>query len=235
MLRALLFDFNGVLVNDEPVHLELFRKVLEEEGLSLTSEDYYGEYLGLDDRGCLSAVLARAGRPPSPQLVTRLIARKAAYYQERMHREGFPYFAGGIELVKEAKAKGLMLGVVSGALRDEIEQALRRAGVRDLFKTVISAEDVVEGKPDPEGYRRGLEELSSLPPYPDRLVHPHEVLAIEDSPAGLAAASAVGLVTLGVAQTYPEDRLRDADGVVANLAGLNVERLQQLYGDRTRS
>ena len=74
MLRALLFDFNGVLVNDEPVHLELFRKVLEEEGLSLTSEDYYGEYLGLDDRGCLSAVLAHAGRAPSPQLVTRLIA-----------------------------------------------------------------------------------------------------------------------------------------------------------------
>jgi HAD superfamily hydrolase (TIGR01509 family) len=229
MLRALLFDFNGVLVNDEPVHLELFRKVLEEEGLSLETDDYYRDYLGLDDRGCLSAVLARAGRPPSPQLVTRLIARKAAYYQEHMHREGFPYFPGGIELVREASRQGLMLGVVSGALRDEIEQALRRAGVRDLFKTVISAEDVVEGKPDPEGYRRGLEELSSMPPYPDRLVHPHEVLAIEDSPAGLAAAAAVGLVTLGVAQTYPEDRLRDADLVVTALAGLSVPRLQQLY------
>ena len=152
-----------------------------------------------------------------------------------MHREGFPYFAGGIELVKEANGKGLMLGVVSGALRDEIEQALRRAGVRDLFKTVIAAEDVVEGKPDPEGYRRGLEELSSVPPYPDRLVHPHEVLAIEDSPAGLEAASAAGLVTLGVAQTYPEDRLRDADGVVANLAGLNVERLQRLYAAASRA
>ena len=105
MLRALLFDFNGVLVNDEPVHLELFRKVLEDEGLSLSSEDYYRDYLGLDDRGCLSAVLARAGRPPSPQLVTRLIARKAAQYQERMHREGFPYFTGGIELGKEAAAR----------------------------------------------------------------------------------------------------------------------------------
>jgi len=235
MLRALLFDFNGVLVNDEPVHLELFRKVLEEEGLSLETDDYYRDYLGLDDRGCLSAVLAKAGRPPSPQLVTRLIARKAAYYHERMHRWVLPRFPGAIELVREADAAGLMLGVVSGALRDEIEQALRGAGVRALFKTVISAEDVAEGKPDPEGYRRGLEELSSVPPYPDRLVHPHEVLAIEDSPAGLEAAAAVGLVTLGVAQTYPEDRLRDADGVVAALAGLNVARLQQLYRDRTRS
>lgn len=234
MLRALLFDFNGVLVDDEPVHLELFRKVLEEEGLSLSVEDYYGDYLGLDDRGCFAAVFERAGRPIAPGLLVRLIARKAAYYQERAHREGFPFFPGAIELVREAAAAGLLLGLVSGALREEIEHALRRAGIRPLFKTLVAAEDVADGKPDPEGYRRGLEELNAAPPYPDRLIHPHETLAIEDSPAGLAAASAVGLVTLGVAHTYPEDRLGEADATVANLAGMTVERLQRLYAGASR-
>ncbi len=235
MLRALLFDFNGVLVNDEPIHLELFRKVLEEDGLSLADQDYYRDYLGLDDRGCFTAVLARAGRPVAMPAVMRLIARKASYYQAWAHREGFPFFPGSVELVRESAAHGLMLGLVSGALRDEIEQALRRAGLRELFKTVVAADDVSEGKPHPEGYRKGLEDLNALPPYPDRLLHPHEVLAIEDSPAGIEAAAGAGLVTLGVAQTYPEDRLAEADLVVPRLEGLTVRRLQELYASASRA
>lgn len=229
MLRALLFDFNGVLVDDEPVHLLMFRKVLQEEGLSLSDEDYYGHYLGLDDRGCFTAVLALAGRATTPSTVMRLIARKAAYYQEWAHREGFRFFPGAVDLVLEAAGHGLMLGLVSGALREEIEQALRRAGLRDHFKTVIAAEDVGEGKPDAEGYRKGLDELNAGSPYPNPLIHPHEVLAIEDSPAGIEAASAAGLVTLGVAQTYGAARLSAAHSVVPSLDGLRLARLQEIF------
>ena len=86
-----------------------------------------------------------------------------------------------------------MLGIVSGALRDEVEGALRQSGLRNLFKVLITAEDVAEGKPDPEGYLRALEALNSTPPLPERLIHPHEVLAVEDSPAGLSAAADIGL------------------------------------------
>ncbi|MEO8502852.1 MAG: HAD family phosphatase [Acidobacteriota bacterium] len=235
MLRALLFDFNGVLVDDEPVHLRLFRKVLQEEGLELTDRDYFERYLGLDDRGCFGEVLERAGRPASAAAVMRLVVRKASYYQEWAHREGLTFFPGAVELVREAAASGLVLGLVSGALRQEIDQALRQAGIRELFKILIAAEDVVASKPDREGYVRGLEELNSVPPAPDRLIHPHEVLAIEDSPAGIAAAAAAGLVTLGVAQTYSAERLHDADSVVPCLAGLGVERLQKLYAAVSRA
>lgn len=230
MLRAILFDFNGVLVDDEPVHLEMFQRVLSEEGVPLTAEEYYRDYLGLDDRGCFAAVLLRAGEPATVPRVMRLIARKASYYQERMRHGGYPFFPGAVELVRELAAAGRMLGIVSGALREEVEGALRQAGIAERFKVLVTAEDVSEGKPDPEGYRRALEGLNSLPPLPERLFHPHEVLAIEDSPAGLSAAADLGLSTLGVAHTYPPERLRAADAVAPSLQGMTIERLERLLG-----
>ncbi len=231
MQRAILFDFNGVIADDEPIHLELFQKVLEEEGLALSAEDYYRDYLGFDDRGCFGAVLEAAGEPLSPGRLSRLIARKSAYYQARIRRQGFPIFAGAPRLIEQAIEVGLTLGVVSGALRDEVEGALAQLGVRPSFKVLITAEDVARGKPDPEGYRRGLEQLNSTPPLPSRLLHPHEVLAIEDSPAGLEAAAACGLATLGVAHTYPLERLSQADQVVESLDGLSLARVQALFAD----
>ena len=229
MLRAILFDFNGVLVDDEPLHFELFRQVLDEEGIELAAEDYYARYLGFDDHDCLKAALEAAGAEAPPERLARLIERKAGYYQQRVARQGFPVFPGGAELIAQATAAGLMLGIVSGALKAEVEGALDQLGVRSCFKTVVAAEDVGRGKPHPEGYRRGLEELNSRPPRPPRRLESREVLAIEDSPAGLEAAKLCGLATLGVAQTYPADKLAAADRVVEAIAGLTLERLRRLF------
>jgi HAD superfamily hydrolase (TIGR01509 family) len=234
VLRALLFDFNGVLVDDEPLHLEMFERVLAEEGVTLTREDYYARYLGLDDRGCFAAVLAAAGEPaPLPRLM-RLTARKASYYQERIREQGYPFFPGALDLVRGAAAEGRMLGVVSGALREEVFGALRQEGVLALFKTLVTAEDVAEGKPDPEGYRRALLALNTLPPLPERLVHPHEVLAIEDSPAGLDAAAGAGLLTLGLAHTYPLARLAQADAVAERIGNLALAGLERRFAEGSR-
>lgn len=235
MLRAILFDFNGVLVDDEPIHLEMFQKVLAEEGISLSAEDYYRHYLGLDDRGCFASVLDAAGETLTMPRLMRLIARKASYYQERIRERGYPIFPGAEELVRAAAAGGRMLGVVSGALREEVEGALRQIGLLDRFKVLVTADDVSEGKPDPEGYRRALEALNGLPPLPERLIHPHEVLAIEDSPAGLEAAADVGFVTLGIAHTYPPAELGMADAVADRLEGLTLDRLERLFAEASRS
>ncbi len=229
MLRAILFDFNGVLVDDEPIHLALLQKVLQEEGYELDAEHYYARLLGIPDRAALEHFLRSRGEEPSAERLSRLVARKAAYYQQRMWRQGFPIVPGAAELIAAAAAEGMSLGVVSGALRDEIEAALGQAGVAQHFKTIVAAEDVERGKPDPEGYRRGLRELNSLPPLPSRLLHPHEVLAIEDAPAGLAAAAAAGLPTLALAHAYSGGRLQHADRVVASLEGLGPAELRALF------
>lgn len=230
MLRALLFDFNGVLVDDEPLHFRLFRQVLAELGIELEEARYYGDYLGFDDRDCFATALAAAGRSAGDREVARLIARKAAAYREEIRRAGYPFFPGALELVRGAAAAGWTLGLVSGALREEVEGALEQGGVAPLFKALVTAEDVARGKPDPEGYVRALEALNREPPLPERLIHPHEVLAIEDSDAGLAAALVAGLRTLGVAHTYPAARLAVAENVVASLAELDAGKIAALYG-----
>ncbi len=234
MLRAVLFDFNGVLVDDEPIHLDLFQRVLAEEGIALSAADYYERYLGLDDRSCFAAALAARGEAATVPRLMRLIARKASYYQERVRREGYPVSSGAAGLVRGLAARGWMLGVVTGAQREEVEGALRQEGLLDHFKVLITAGDVREGKPSPEGYERALEAFNSLPPLPERLLHPHEVLAVEDSPVGLAAAAEVGLPTLGVARACSRDRLRGADAVVKGLTGLTPERLERLYAEASR-
>ncbi len=229
VLRAILFDFNGVLVDDEPIHFELFRKVLAEEGIELAREVYYAQYLGFDDRDCLRAAFKAAGKALPAERLAELIERKSVYYQELVGEQGFPAFPGGRELIAEAAAAGLALGAVSGALRGEVAGGLEQLGVRSCFKVLVAAEDVAHSKPDPEGYRKGLEGLNALPPVPSPPLRPREVVAIEDSPAGLEAAAACGLATLGVAQTYREAELTAAEKVVDSIAGLDLELLQSLF------
>lgn len=232
MLRAILFDFNGVIVDDEPIHFELFQEVLREEGIELSREDYYADYLGFDDQGCFDAVFQAVGREVTQVYVARLIARKATYYQTRIREQGFPIFPGAAELIREAVDSDLHLGVVSGALRPEIDGALAQLGVREQFKFLVPAEDVEASKPDPEGYRKGISLLNSVPPLPERLLHPHEILAIEDSPAGLNSAVGAGLVTLGVAQTYDIKEIEGiADRVVPSLKDVNLAQIRSWYAD----
>ncbi len=225
MLRAVLFDFNGVLVDDEPIHFELLARVLAEEGVDLDRDRYYERFLGFDDRGCFTAALAEAGQAVSEARTVRLVARKASYYRDRIRRDGYPFFPGAVELVRRLAAAGLPLGVVSGALREEVEGALAQAAIGRLFKVLVTAEDTREGKPDPEGYRAAVEALNTEPPLPDRMIHPHEVLAVEDSSAGLAAARDAGLSTLAVAHTYPAAVLAAADLVVESIGEIDVEAL----------
>jgi beta-phosphoglucomutase len=231
VIRALLFDFNGILVDDEPLHFALFRRVLGEERVELTREDYYSRYLGFDDRDCFAAALAAAGDRCPPERLARLVARKAAYYREEIRRDGYPLFPGGAELAREASAAGLTLALVSGALREEIQGGLEQAGIAALFKQVVSADDVQRSKPDPEGYALALAALNAEPPLPERAIHPHECVAIEDSPAGLEAAATCGIRTLGVGQTYEEASLAHADAFIAKLDGFRLADLVRLFAD----
>ncbi len=237
MLRALLLDFNGVLVDDEPLHLDLLLRVLAEEGVHLAREAAWPRFLGRGDRESFAEALGEAGRPAPAHQLARLVARKGSYYQEAVRRDGYRFFPGALELIREAAAAGLVQAVVSGALREEIEGALRQAGVREHFKVVVSAEDVDEGKPSPQGYRLALELLNAVPPLPARLIHPHEALAVEDTLPGIAAARGAGLVTLGIAHSHDSAALTSAraDAVEERLEGLGLERLQALYAEASRA
>ena len=159
MLRAVIFDFNGIIVDDEPIHFKLFQRVLGEEGIVLTEQDYYARYLGFDDRGAFMAGFRENNRAVSADKLQELIERKAEYYQEaiRNHVTVFP----GVKKLVSDLAQTLPLAVASGALRHEIETILKTLGLLDHFRAIIAAEDVTQGKPEPEIYLKALAALNA--------------------------------------------------------------------------
>ncbi len=226
-LEAVLWDFNGVIVDDEPLHRELFYRVVREAGIDLLPDARFDvELIGRRDRDCLTALLAARRGGVDAALVDALIARKAAYYAEAIASRArvFP----GVEALVRAAGARWRLALVSGALRREVEASLAVAGLREAFDVLVAAEDVTRGKPDPEGFRLALERLNRLGP-----VHPAECLVIEDSLAGVEAAKRAGMTVLAVANSYPAEALgRQADRVVPTLEGLGVADLEAILGGR---
>ncbi len=221
-LRGVIFDFNGVIVDDEPLHLELFRAVLAEQGIALSDRDYREKYLGYDDRGCFVAALSDAARAPEANdaaFIAELIESKAALYRAAI-KERFLLFPGVVDLVRRL-ANEFPLAVASGALRGEIEMVLERGGIRDCFRAIIAAEDVSACKPDPEGYIKALAALNAIVRSP---IRPGECLAIEDSIAGVEAARRAGLRCLAVTNSYASEELKAADWITASLVDCKPER-----------
>ena len=230
MIRAVIFDFNGVLVDDEMVHFALFREVLGEQGIELTEQQYHAEYLGYDDRGCFEVALSRAGRPADRLRVDALIAQKAGRY-EALAAEGLSFFAGAREALASISRRW-PVAICSGALRPEIEYALMRLDLRDRVGPILSAEDTTRCKPDPEGYQLALAALRSLPGANLKGLQPSECLVIEDSLAGIESARAAGMRAVGVPHTYRPDELRSAgaEAVLASLAELTPQWVDHTFG-----
>ena len=226
MIRAVIFDFNGVLVDDEPLHFELFREVLRQEGIDLSERQYHEEYLGYDDRGCFEVALARAGRTANSAHIDALIARKADRYAARAEA-GLRVFPGAAEALA-ALGDRWPLAVCSGALRGEIEFALGRLGFANRVAALVAAEDTTRCKPDPEGYLLALDALRSLS-GPD--LEAGHCLVVEDSLAGVASAKAAGMWAVGVAHTYPAEALRaaGADLVLPGLGPLDPAWVERLF------
>jgi HAD superfamily hydrolase (TIGR01509 family) len=209
MRRAILFDFNGVIVNDEPQHCEALIATLATYGYALDRERYYREYLGFDDRECFRFTFERMGYKLDGAMILEAIERKAVLY-ERAIRASMMLVPGATEFVAAAAAEGYRLALVSGALRREIELVLGQAGLRQHFEYIIAAEDVDACKPDPQGYQAGLAALG---------VDPASSMVIEDSLPGLEAARRTGLRCAMLSTSHPAAELATADLVWDDLRG----------------
>ncbi|MBM3240757.1 HAD family phosphatase [Candidatus Poribacteria bacterium] len=214
MLKAIIFDFDGVIADTEPIHLKMFQKVLAEEGIILTEEEYHQKYLALDDKGCFSAVLSDNGRQVDKKLVEDMIRRKSIYFDEHV-KNNLIIFPGVVDFVRKATPEHL-LAIASGALRHEIEFGLEAAGIRQEFQAIVSAEEVEKGKPDPEPFLKALQELNNIHSSSPQ-IQPSECLVIEDSLHGIAAAHEAGMKCLAVTNSYSADELSEADWVTDSL------------------
>jgi len=225
MIRAVLFDFNGVIVDDEPIHFQLFQKVLKEEGFSLTKEDYYSKYLGMDDLDCFKTAIEDQKGKADLQKIEAMIQRKSRYYEEII-KSSPPFVPGALEVIK-ALAKTHFLAVVSGALRREIQMALKAGGVESQFNCVIAAEDIEHGKPNPEGFEKAFLTINRDHVASSEMLLPVECLVIEDSIWGIDAAKAAGMPVIGVTTSFKEAELPGALLYLKDFSKVDVEKLLQ--------
>jgi beta-phosphoglucomutase-like phosphatase (HAD superfamily) len=222
MLKAILFDFDGVLANTEPLHFRTFREVLAQEGLHLNEENYYARYVGFDDKACFEAVYSDNGRSFTPETIGRLVDRKAGLLLAQLKATHIVY--PGIFDFVTTIAPRYRLAVVSGALRDEIEYSLGAAGIRNFFEQITAAQDVRRGKPDPEGYLHALHQLNRVIP-----LTASECLVIEDTVQGIQAAHAAGMRCLAISNTLSSNELAQADAVTSALKDDDIASLERRF------
>jgi beta-phosphoglucomutase len=229
LLRAVIFDCDGVLADSERAHLRAFQRVLEGEGVSLSEEAYFDRYLAMDDRGCITAVLRDAGREIAPEALSDLVSRKSRAYLEEIG-DGLALIPGAADLAR-ALARRLPCAIASGALRHEVEMVLEKASLAGVFRVIVTTEDVAHGKPDPEAYETALARLNEAV-GPPRAIRPEECLVVEDSRHGVSAARAAGMRCLAVTTSYPAEALAAADRVIDSFVGLEPETLTALFPER---
>jgi beta-phosphoglucomutase len=210
--RAVIFDFNGTISHDEPLLAELFERIFGEVGIAVPASLYFEEFAGYSDPEIVDRVLARFRPGAGPGLARRLVERRTALYLEAVAGRS-TVASETAELVRRV-AERRPVAIASGAARKEIETVLEGAGLRGVFEVIVSCEDVTRGKPDPEGYLLAVRRLGATLPDP---IEPGQVLAVEDSPLGVAAARAAGLRCVAVAGTSQPESLGEAEAVLARL------------------
>jgi HAD superfamily hydrolase (TIGR01509 family) len=235
-LKAVLFDFNGVIIDDERLHRQLLEEILHQENLRPQPGEFERFCLGRSDRVALQEILSNRGRSVTSDQIERLVAQKSeAYHQYLANLAELPLFPGLVDLVKQLHAAGIKLGIVTGALPGEVVMVLERTQLRELFTLVITDTDVNTSKPDPTGYLLAVQGLSQR--FPEMELTAADCLAIEDSFVGITAAKRAEIEVVGVAHTYPFHMLqRRANWTVDFLQDLELERIQAFFaGNEVRA
>src|SRR5580765_1262477 len=208
MIKAILMDFNGVIINDEPVQMRAYQEILTGDGIELTETDYFSS-LGMDDRTFVAAAFERVGKKADSARIEEIVAAKSAKWKQIVAAD-LPLF-DGIKGFVEKMSWEFTLGIVSMSRRHEIDFVLEKSGMTRFFSTIVSSEDASNCKPDPECFRVGFQRLDNIRTSQGHLPMTHgECLVIEDSPPGVTGARNADLPALGVTNTVSAGELRAA-------------------------
>lgn len=222
-LLGVIFDFDGVIANTEPLHLKAYQDILADGPLSLGTDTYYSRYLGCDDVGVFSALSKDQGIKLQQEELKRLVEVKSQRFTELLGTDEV-LFSGAKQCIERLAAE-VPLAIASGALHHEIDSILARTNLRHHFMGIVAADDVLHSKPAPDTFVRAVELLNAglgLTAPPSRFV------AIEDSQWGIRAAHAAGVPCVAVTHTYPAEALQAAERVVSALSQIEHHLLDEL-------
>jgi len=224
MIKAIIFDFDGVIVDTEPIHLKAFQKILRKEGVELKDSLYYSKYLAYDDITFFRKSMCDFGISKSDREINELVEAKSKIV-DSLFEENLELFPGVKEFIQKA-SENYSLVIGSGALRKEIEFILEKFDMTNKFKLIVSANEVEKCKPDPEVYIKALDLLNKT--NSNYYIKPYECLVIEDSVYGIKAAKDAGMLCAAITNSYDRKKLVNADIVLDNLLELNPEELNTL-------
>ena len=232
MLKAVIFDFDGVITDSEILHLRSFNRVLAQQyGVEITTKAYYKDYLGLTDFECFKLVADEKQLALDNQQIANLMKQKTQIFEELAKTEG-QIIEGVPDFLKMLRQNNILLAICSGAVQVEIELILEQARLRPYFDAIVSAEHVKKGKPHPEGFLLTLQRLNKIVSPAQAGIQnpilPNQCIVIEDSHWGLKAAKAAGMHTVATTNSYDADQLSLAEKIVARLNELSIDDLQQL-------
>ncbi len=217
--KAVIFDFDGVIVDTEPLHYAAFQRILEPLGLHFSWQEYVETFIGFDDRDAFRHAFSSKGMMLGHDDLLRLIEQKAAIFEEVI-KSGVTPYPGVLELIFHLSAHKTPLAICSGALKSDISPILTMLGISECFDVIVTAEDVAASKPDPECYQLAFQRLLAAH---DNSFSINATIAIEDTPAGISSAKAAGLIVCAVTNSYPADRLEQATFITDSLSALNME------------
>ena len=219
MLNAVLFDFDGIIVDSEPMHFRAFQAVLEPLGKGFPWEEYCETYIGFDDRDAFREAFKAQGEKICSRDLKKLIAEKAELFQQLVNSGEAKPLPGAIELIESIPVR-LPIALCSGALRQDIDPIIGNLGIANAFNVIVTAEDTKKSKPDPAPYRLTCERLG--------LKDPSTAIAIEDTPLGIISAKSAGLKVLAVTNSYDREYLFEADAVTDSLENITRSSLEDM-------
>ena len=224
MLKAVIFDFDGVITDSEILHLRAFNQSLAQYGIEITKNDYYTMYLGFNDTDCYKLLIEKGLLKMDEQQINTLMIQKKKLFEQLAKAEG-KMIEGVRDFLNMLEQNNIPMAICSGSLLTEVEMVLEDARLRHLFEAIVSGEQVKKGKPDPEGFLLSLQRLNENRENP---IMANQCIVIEDSHWGLEAAKAAGMHTIAVTNSYDAEQLSMADKIVERLNELSIDDLQQL-------
>jgi beta-phosphoglucomutase len=224
MLRAVIFDFDGVIIDSEKLHFRAFNEALAPFGVGITEQSYYEDYLGLTDRDCFKAVNGKFKLKLDNSGLENILKEKGRSFRKLVKTSG-KLIEGVPDFLMMLKQNNIPMAICSGALLAEIVLILDANKLKPYFEVIVSAEQVKRGKPWPDGFLLALQKLNEKNPP---AIQPSQCIVIEDSRWGLKAAKAAGMHTIAVTNSYDASQLKMADKIVTKLNELTMSDLQQL-------
>jgi HAD superfamily hydrolase (TIGR01509 family) len=223
MLKAVIFDFDGVITDSEVLHFRSFNEILAPYGVRIETADYYKKYLGLSDKDFFQSLITEHILEVPAGHIAKLVGDKKKIYEHLAQTEG-RIIEGVRPFLDRLSEHHIPMAICSGALLSEIEMILEQTRLRSHFKVIVSADQVKKSKPHPEGFILTLKRLRKVVSP----MAPHECVVVEDSHWGLEAAQAAGMHLVAVTNSYPVEQLALAEKVVKHLDVLTIEDLEAL-------